>query len=166
MMAERSFGKQFEQKFRENWITSMPGSFILRLNDQVSGYNNSNNLSDFICFTKGILFPIETKSIQKVSFPFTNLVQYDRMEAVCDLEGVLPLVVMWFVNSDRVLAVPIKTIRKMKKHGLKSLNPNTVDREKYYMVDIPSVKLRTFMNSDYSCLTSMLSNEEIETYGS
>lgn len=164
-MASKNFGKQMEQKFKEDYIKTVPDGFILRLPDQVSGYQNSNNISDFICYHNGCLLPIEVKAIQTISFPFSNLRQYDRMEAVCEIEGVKPIIIMWFVYLDRVIAVPIQTIKKMKKDGLKSLNPKTLNRNKYYIMDIPSVKLRTFMNSDYKCLDEILNNEELENYG-
>lgn len=164
-MASKNFGKQTEQKFKECYQKSVPDGFILRLADQVSGFSNSCNIADFICFHKGVLIPAEIKSVQTVSFPFANLRQYERMEAVSGIKGVKPVVIMWFTYLDRVIAVPIITIRKMKKNGLKSLNPKTIDRDKYYIMDIPSIKLKTFMDSDYSVLDNLPEIEEIEKWG-
>lgn len=159
-------GKQFEQKLYENFMQSFPNGLIVRLNDQLSGYKvTSQNVSDFIAFNGQTLYFLEAKSVHEVSFSFTNLRQYELMLRYAHVQNVCPIVVIWFVNLDRVIAVPILTIKKMKQDGMKSFNLKNVNRERYYMIDIPSVKLRTFMNSDYCCLSSVLSSDEIENYG-
>lgn len=166
MPSTKNFGKQFEQRVYEDFKRCYPEGLILRMHDQMSGFKTvSKNLCDYISYVKPIFYALEIKSVQTPSFPFTNLHQYDQMEAVCNIEGVKPLVIIWFVEKDLILAVPIQTIRKMKKDGLKSLNPTKLDTNKYYMMNVPSVKLRTFMKSDYRCLDDLPTNEELEKYG-
>lgn len=70
-------------------------------------------------------------------------------------------VVMWFTTKDLIWFVPIVTIKKLKDNNIKSINPDKLDRDNYYIVPIPSVKLRTFMNSDYGVLMDVKSDEEI-----
>lgn len=40
----------------------------------------------------------------------------------------------------------------MKEDGKKSVNITTIDNENYRFFDIPSTKLRVFMDSDYSVI--------------
>ena len=57
-------GKEFEHRFYNNWISSMPGSFILRLYDTTNGYLGIQNPCDYVCFTNKKLFVItELKKI-------------------------------------------------------------------------------------------------------
>lgn len=155
-MAVLNKGKQFEGKVREDFRKSFPDGYILRLADQQSGYmNTSSNPADFVAYSYPYFFLLEAKSIQTPSFPFTNLRQYDRLLAAAYKPGVRAGVVMWFTEKDIVWFVPIVTIKKMKDEGLKSLNPDKLDLERFYVKKIPSVKLRTFMSSDYRVLMDL-----------
>lgn len=146
-------GKQFELRFKEDWIRSM-SSCIDRIYDQVSGYKTVSNISDYIAFKYPLLFYLECKSTNEGTFNFARLTQYDKLVSKLGCEkGVRIGVVIWFVNNDRVIYVPIKTIKEMKSDGLKSVNIRTIDGSGYRFFDIPSKKLRVFMESDYSILT-------------
>lgn len=165
-MSSGGLGKAFEQKVKECWIKSFPEGFILRLPDQMSGFHLSNNVADFICFNESKLFLLEAKSVQTASFPFANLRQYEKLLKCSHIKGVRPLVVIWYIKKDRVIAVPIVTIKKLIDDGFKSLNVDKVDRNRYYIMDIPSVKLRTFMDSDFSILMELPEDEEIDKFNS
>ena len=97
-------------------------------------------------------------------FFVSALRQYDKLKDYIYIPGVRAGVVIWLIKKDVVFYVPILTVKKMKENGLKSVNPKTLDRKKYYIVDIPSVKLRTFMDSDYRVLMNIKSDEEIDKY--
>lgn len=154
-------GKAFENKVRENFRSSFPGGFILRLPDQMSGLHNSSNISDFLAYNYPYFFLLEAKSVQTASFPFTNLRQYDRLLDAAYKPGVRAGVVIWFTERDLVWYVPIVTVKKLKDDGIKSLNPDKVNRDNYFILNIPSVKLRTFMNSDYRVLMDLPEDSEI-----
>lgn len=163
-MATLNKGKQFENKVREDFKRSFKDGYILRLADQQSGYiNTSSNPADFVAYNRPYFFLLEAKSIQTPSFPFANLRQYDKLLAAAYKPGVRAGVIMWFVEKDLVWFVPIVTIKKMKDEGLKSLNPDKIDPEEFYIKKIPSVKLRTFMSSDYSVLMDIPEDSEIYT---
>ena len=59
-------------------------------------------------------------------------------------------VVIWFIDHDRVIFVPLDTVTKMKQDGCKSVNINKLDGYDYK--EIPSSKKRVLMESDYSIL--------------
>lgn len=74
-------GKKFEARFRDDWTTSVRDSFIYRLNDQMSGYQGSSNISDFICYKKPDFFLIECKSHAGNTFPFAAFRQFESLLA-------------------------------------------------------------------------------------
>ncbi len=150
-----SLGKKFEQKLKEDFL-KVGGSFIYRLPDQVTGHKfTSANISDFIAFVKPNIFLIEVKTISGNTFPFSNFSQYEKLLPYKDINGLRVGVVIWFTERDRVIYVPLKTIEKMKQDDKKSINIKTIDTEPYEFISIPSVKKRTFMNSDYSVLCNL-----------
>ena len=143
-------GKQFELKFRQNWQDTVPDSFCYRLNDQMSGFMGSSNVSDFICYKKPDLFLIECKKHLGNTLPFSAFRQYEGLTQYADVEGVHAGVVCWFEDHDKVLWIPIQTFMKLKSEDKKSFNIK--DKDKYECLELPSKKLRTFMNTDYSAL--------------
>lgn len=152
-------GKDFEKKFKEDWIRTMPDSSIDRIYDVVSGKKTIKNVSDFIGFKKPNIFYLECKSTNENTFNFAKLTQYDKLVKKVGIPGVRAGVVLWFIKHDRVLYVPISTVTKMKEDGLKSVNIRMIDGSGYKFYDIPSVKLRVFLESDYSCLLNTLEGE-------
>jgi hypothetical protein len=154
-----SKGKQFELVLREDWKTSMPQSTIDRIYDSVSGYKTISNISDFIAYKMPYIFYLEAKTIKGNTLPFQNLSQYEKLSAKVGIPGVRSGIVIWFYEHDRIIYVPISTITKMKIEGKKSVNITTIDGEGYKYVNIPSVKKRVFMTSDYSVLMTTQEGE-------
>ena len=150
-MGNRNRGKEFEKKFSEDWKRCFPKTFILRLKDDTSGYYGSGkNPCDFICFPRDKLFMIETKSHHGNTFPFSDLRQYGEMLSYKDCANTIIGVVIWYIDHDRVIFVPLSTIIQMKLNDLKSININKLDGYEY--VEIPSKKKRVFLDSDYTVL--------------
>lgn len=150
-----SLGKKFEQKLKDDFL-KVDGSFIYRLPDQVTGRKfTSANISDFIAFVKPNIFLIEVKTISGNTFPFSNFTQYEKLLPYKGIDGLRVGVVIWYTEKDRVIYVPLTTIEKMKQDGKKSVNIRTIDTEPYDFLNIPSVKKRTFMDSDYSVLCKL-----------
>lgn len=152
-------GKSFETKFKADWERTIPGSTIDRIYDSVSGYKTVSNISDFIGYRFPIIFYLECKSTQENTFNFAKLTQYDKLVTKVGIHGVRAGVILWFIKHDRVLYVPVSTITKMKEDGLKSVNIRTIDTSGYNFYDIPSRKLRVFMESDYSVLMTTQDGE-------
>jgi hypothetical protein len=154
-----SKGKQFELVLKEDWKASMPNSTIDRLYDSVSGYKTISNISDFIGYKMPYIFYLEAKTIKGNTFPFQNLSQYEKLSAKVGIDGVRAGVVIWFYAHDRVIYVPVSTITKMMADGKKSVNITTIDTDGYRFINIPSVKKRVFMTSDYSVLMATKEGE-------
>ena len=152
----QNLGVDFEQKFKEDWIRSFPGSLCFKVPNQMSGFLNINNYCDFICFDGKRMYMLDCKSHRGASFPFDSFPQYERLIPLKNIPNLVTGVILWLYEKDAVYFIPTFTFEKAKKNKLKSINPKTIDRSMYYMLDIPSVKLRTFMRSDYTVMTEAL----------
>ena len=147
----QSKGKEFEARFKQQFLASFPNSFILRLPDQVSGYKyTSSNICDFIGYAKGKLYLIECKTHLGASFPLSNLSQYNKLLPYVGIPGVRVGVVLWLIDKDKIFYVPISTIIQMKIKNKKSISYKDID--KWRIMEIPSIKKVVFMDSDYSVL--------------
>lgn len=148
-----NYGKAFETVFKENWKKCFPNSFIFRLSDQVSGYKTtSQNPCDFICFNLGKLFLIECKVTKENCLNFAKMPQYERLLQYKNIDGVYPGILIWFESKDKIIWCPIKEVEKIKGNNFKSIKYDMAEKKLYNLVEIPSVKKRVFMTSDYSVL--------------
>ena len=121
------------------------------------GYKSVANVGDFICYKYPNLFVIDCKSIQGNTLPFSDLRQFDKMVTYKGITGVHLGFIVWFVDHDRVLWIPVQTMEKIKNEGLKSFNIRKMtDPADYFFLEIPSYKMRSFMKSDYSYLAAYL----------
>lgn len=153
-----SRGKQFEEKFKTDWMKSFPGGLLYRLPDQLSGYKStSRNLCDFIGFNLNTLYLIECKSHRGASIPMGNITQYDKLKEKIGLTGVRAGVVLWLVDKDIVMYIPMATVKQLKESGEKSIGIRHLEDYNIYVV--PSVKKRVFMDSDYSLLLNLKDGE-------
>lgn len=117
----------------------------------MSGYMGQRNVGDFICYKYPLMFIIDCKSIQGNTLPFSDLRQYDQMLEYKNIKGVRVGFIVWFVDHDKVLWIPVQTMEKIQKEGLKSYNIRKMfGNDNYPILEIPSYKLRTFMKSNYS----------------
>lgn len=148
----RDFGKKFETKFKEDF-SKLPQSSVIRIYDTQGGMLGVRNICDFICYVYPNIFLIECKSIKGNTFPLSNLTQYDRLLPFCGIKGMRVGVVIWFYEHDKVVYVPIKTIETLKQTDNKSFNVKDIIN--YNVVEIPSIKRRVFMDSDYSILCNL-----------
>ena len=153
-----SRGKQFEERL-ENDFRKVCGAFIYSIPDQVNGHKTtSQNPCDFFGYVKPLMFMIEAKSIKGNTFPITNFIQNERMRSYRGVPGLRRGVVIWFIEHDKVLYVPVITIEKMLKDGKKSVNIRTIANDGYDYIDLPSVKKRVFLDTDYSVLCDLPEN--------
>ena len=145
-------GKQFEQKFKEDF-SKLPDSSIDRLYDVMSGYKAIKQVSDFIGYFYPNIYYIECKSHKGASIPITNITQYDNLTKKVGKKGVRSGVVLWLYEKDKVFYIPTKTITQMINDGEKSIGLRHLND--YRIIEIPSIKKRVFMDSDYSILSSL-----------
>ena len=152
-------GKLFEVKFREGWKKSFPEGFILRLNDSLAGFKNINTPCDFICFQSKKLFLIECKSHKGASISFANLTQYERLLPYKDTEDVHAGFIIWFSEKDIVIWVDINVVEKIYKDGNKSIQLKMLKNGTYDIKELPSVKKRVYLDTDYQYLIDLYKGE-------
>lgn len=154
-MAENR-GKQFEKRFLEDWIRTVPNSSIDRIYDSVSGFKAVSNISDFIAYKKPNIFYLECKSHLGNTFPIANLTQYEKLKKKVGIPGVRAGVVLWFIEHPAtVLYIPISTFTKLIADGKKSFNVKMIGSDEYPSILIPSKQLRVFCESDYQVLLDL-----------
>lgn len=145
-------GKQFEDKLKEDFIRTV-GPCIDRIYDTTNGFYGISNISDFIAYDYPLHFYLECKARKGASISFNEITQYDKLLGKVGLKGVRAGVVLWLQEKDKVLYIPISTIKQLKDEGEKSVGLRHLD--KYNIIDIPSTKKRVFMDSDYSVLKNL-----------
>ena len=147
-------GKEYESKLKADFL-KIPGSYIYRVPDQMSGFRGASGICDFIGFCYPNIFFMEAKTIIGNTFPLTNFTQMDKLLTIPNYRGIHRGVLIWFQTHQRVIYVPLLTMVKMKDDGKKSVNIRTIDTDGYDYLEIPSVQKRVFMDSDYSVLLSL-----------
>lgn len=89
-----SYGKAFEQKFKEDFLKTLPNATIDRLYDSMSGYYAISNISDFIGYSHPNIFYLECKTHKGASIPFANITQYEKLLSKVGVPGVRAGVVL------------------------------------------------------------------------
>lgn len=147
-------GKLFEKKFLSDFKQTV-SKCIDRLYDTVNGYKSISNISDFIAYSYPNIMYLECKSHDGNTFPLSLLTQYDKLKGKVGIKGVRAGVILWFKDHDKVVYVPISSITKMKEDNKKSINIKMLEDDTYKIIEIPSVKKRVFLDSDYSVLKTL-----------
>lgn len=144
-----SLGKKFEQRFKEDILRL--GYFIYRLPDQVTGKKTTSaNPCDFFVYCNSVLRMIECKSVRGNTFALSKFTQYDNMKSYMGVNGVVGALIVWFIDKDKVLYIPIETVKMLIDNGKKSININKLDELGENYVDVKSEKKKVFLSSDYS----------------
>ena len=159
-MAE-NLGKKWESKFAATFEKQFPGKFIHRLPDQQSGYGGAggSNPCDFFCYPGNCLLMVECKAHAGASISFKDIRQYDKMLDYKGLYKTFPGVLVWFYEKDTIIWVSIEEMEKMVLDGEKSIGLRMMKEnyhKKYRIINVPAVKLRTFMEADLNYLVEVL----------
>lgn len=152
----KNYGKEFEQKFKEDFL-KLKDATIDRLYDVTTGYRSISQISDFIGYCFPTIFYLECKSHRGASIPIGNITQYDKLKTKIGIPGVRAGVVLWLVDKDIVMYIPMSTVKQLKESGEKSIGIRHLTD--YNIYEIPSVKKRVFMDSDYSLLLNLKDGE-------
>lgn len=148
----RDRGKQFENKFEGDFV-KVPDATVDRLYDVMSGYKSIKQISDYIGYIYPNIFYLECKTHKGASVPISNITQYENLKKKVGIPGVRSGVVLWLYEKDRVFYIPTQTITQLINEGEKSIGLRHLPTHR--IIEIPSVKKRVFMDSDYTILKSL-----------
>ena len=98
---------------------------------------------------------LECKETNEGTINFAKIPQLDRTEGLKDFIGikdVQPYIIVWFRKFDKVIAGPAAEALRIKKDGHASISLKMLNDKSYYIIELPSVKLRTFLDTDYTYL--------------
>lgn len=147
--------KAFETRFKADWLRSMPQSFCYRLYDTTSGYRGISNVSDFICYSYPYIYLLDCKSSDSNTFS-VDFRQYDDMIKYKDIKGLCVGIIWWSIPNESVVFIPVQTFEQLRKEGKKSFNfKKMINDPNYKSQVIPSNKLRTYLQSDYSVMKEL-----------
>lgn len=149
-------GKKFEDKFKSDFL-KIPNSTIDRLYDVTMGYKTITQVSDFIGYIYPNVYYLECKSHKGASLPLSCISQFDSLKSKIGIPGVRSGVILWLIEKDKVLYIPTSTLVTLKEDGEKSVGLRHIG--KYNILNIPSIKKRVFMDSDYSVLQILKEGE-------
>lgn len=126
-------GKNFEDCIREA-CEAVPDTSVTRLIDPQAGYAGVRNICDFIVYKYPTQFFLECKSIKGNTLNFKSDItenQWNGMLEQSKVRGVVAGVIVWFIDHDKTIFVPIQELEEMKQSGHKSFNV-TAEYSDYY----------------------------------
>lgn len=139
-------GKQFEDVIKKAF-EKVPNTTVIRLHDQMNGYLGSANICDFVIYHYPHQFLIECKTIHGNTFPLANISkhQWEGLLEVESIKGVVAGVLVWWVDKDATMFLPIKELQKLKQQDKKSVR---YDLKNSKFIQIYGKKKRVFFDYD------------------
>lgn len=147
-------GKQFEERFKLDFL-KLENSSLDRLYDVMYGYKAISQISDYIGYIYPNIYYLEIKTHYGNTWPLSNLTQFDKLMKKVGIPGVRTGVVLWMIDHEKIVYLPVATVDKMKKDGKKSFNIKMIDTKEYRFFEIPTVQKRVFLEGDYSILKTL-----------
>ncbi len=126
MSSKVNRGKDFENKIREAF-ERVPECSVDRLHDQMSGYAGSSNICDFIVYRKPYQLYLECKACYGNTLNFHNITdnQWKGLLKKSEIDGVIAGVVIWFIEHDTTVFIPIQSLESHRQAGAKSVSAKT-----------------------------------------
>ena len=151
-MARSNLGKKFEDVIKESFL-KVPGVSIDRLRDAPRKMKNVDNPSDFIVYKYPHEIYVECKSHKGNTLPFSCIreEQIKGMTEKAKIEGVKAGVIVWFIDHDLTVWIPINEIVFWRDIGNKSINiKNIQDKhiERIKHIVIQGKKKRIYYDYD------------------
>ena len=142
-----NYGKKFEDVIKESFL-KCPDVSIDRLRDAPRKLKNVDNPSDFIVYKKPHEIYVECKSHKGNTLPFSCIrqEQIDGMSKKIQIDGVKAGVIIWFIDHDITVWIPIDEVCYHIDNGARSINIK--DIEKLNGIIIQGKKKRVYFEYD------------------
>ena len=147
-MAKRTNrGKKFEDVIKESFL-KCPNVSIDRLRDAPKKMKNVDNPSDFIVYKYPHEVYVECKSHKGNTLPFSCIreEQIRGMQEKSMINGVKAGVILWFIDHDMTVWIPIDEVVCWRDMGNKSINIK--DIYKFNNIVIQGKKKRIYFDYD------------------
>lgn len=134
-------GKQAEAKIKQ-WLNRPDDGYSFdRIPDQMSGFYNSRNVCDFICFKSPYLVYIESKATYKDRFDFVQISDYQMTEMLkkSQIQNVFAVVIILFASDKRAFILNIQDIKYLIDSGQKSINIKKLDKWDFKYSEIQTI---------------------------
>lgn len=122
----------------------------IRLYDVTTGYKNQNNICDLIVYNDGTLNLIECKAIHGNTLNFKSHIKKNQWDGLLEESykpGVNAGILVWFIDWDITLFIPIGVLEEMKIKNYKSFNVKK-DINKVEKLYVEGIKKRVFFEYD------------------
>lgn len=134
-MARTNKGKKFEDVVKESFL-ECPDVSIDRLRDAPKKMKNVDNPSDFIVYKYPHQIYVECKSHKGNTLPFSCIreEQIKGMSEKSQIDGVLAGVILWFIDHDLTVWIPIQEVVDWQGRGAKSINIKDLDHLQHIVI--------------------------------
>lgn len=153
-------GKQFEDVVKKE-LLKVSNVSVDRLRDAPKKQKNVDNPADFIVYKKPYEIYLECKSHKGNTLPFSCIRdnQITGLTEKSKLEGVIAGVLIWYIDHDATVFVPISTVNQLIEEGAKSINYFQVLNRKHYW--IKGIKKRVYFEYDMETfLNDLITHKE------
>lgn len=140
-------GKQFEDVIKKAF-ERVEGVSIDRLRDAPRKLKNVDNPSDFIVYKKPHEVYVECKSHKGNTLPF-SCIREEQIKGMFEksmISGVKAGIILWFIDHDVTVWIPIREIRFLLNAGKKSINIKELDQISHIV--ITGKKKRVYFDYD------------------
>ena len=143
-MSDNTIGKIAENRIRK-WLDRPDDGYSFdRIPDQMTGFFNSKNICDFICFKSPHMWYIESKATWEDRFDFVNITDTQRKGLLdkSKIKSVHGVIILLFATYQKAFILDINQIQKLIDGGIKSLNIKKIDKW-----NIPYAEIQTVENN-------------------
>ena len=108
------------------------------------GYKQINNPCDLIVFKKGTLNLFECKAIHGNTLNFNSRIRENQWNRLLDysyISGLNAGIIVWFIDFDKTLFIPIQSLQLLKEENFKSFNCRFANSNLYKDLGVWSYKI-------------------------
>lgn len=134
-MTKSNKGKVFEEVIKKSFL-KVDGVDVTRLRDGMRKQKGVDNPSDFIVYKYPYEVYVECKSHKGNTLPFSCIreEQIRGMQEKSMTNGVKAGVILWFIDHDLTVWIPIREIRFLINAGKKSINIKELDQISHIVI--------------------------------
>jgi len=145
-----SRGKDFEEKFREQ-LEGLENISVDRFPDPMTGFLGVRNICDFGVYEYPFQYYIECKAFSGNTLNFKSGItenQWSGLTKKNQIKGVTAGILIWFIDYDKTVFVPIEILENRRQIGFKSLNIKEILEDDLFYIEMKGRKKRVFFDYD------------------